>query len=69
METRPGAIPNDPSTWGPECARGIRYKDQGPVADGQKDAVRKISTGRKHRGMSSDYVEAKKQALAKARGE
>lgn len=46
--------PYDISTWGPACGRGIQYKDMGPVTDGQKGAIRKISTGRKHRGMASD---------------
>jgi hypothetical protein len=44
----------DLSRWGPECARGIRYQDMGPVKDGQKGAVRKLSRGsRKARGMAS----------------
>jgi len=46
--------PYDVSTWGGECGRGIRYKDMGPVTDGQKGAVRKISSGRKARGYASD---------------
>ena|SRR5471032_1417081 len=48
-----GGVPNV-AAWGSECARGIQYKDMGPVTDGQKGAVRKISTGRKARGMASD---------------
>ena len=54
----PGAIrnPYDVSTWGSWCGAGLQYKDQGPVTDGQKGAVRKISTGRKARGMASDHV-------------
>lgn len=48
--------PYNVSTWGPECARGIRYKDMGMVTDGQAGAMRKISTGRKARGMASDGV-------------
>ena len=39
--------PYDISTWGAECGRGLRYVDMGPVQDGQKGAVRKISVGRK----------------------
>jgi hypothetical protein len=35
------------SRWGYECGRGIKYKDLGPVTDGEKGAIRKISTGRK----------------------
>jgi len=46
--------PYDISTWGAACGRGAQYKDMGPVTDGEKGAVRKISSGRKHRGMSSD---------------
>jgi hypothetical protein len=47
--------PYDSSTWGHGCARGIAYKDVGaPVASGTKGVVRKITAGRKHRGMSSD---------------
>ena len=49
----PDAIrnPYDVSTWGLGAGTGIRYKDLGPVTDGQKGAVRKISTGRKARKM------------------
>lgn len=56
LQPRPGTNPHDISTWGPECARGIRYADSGaPVASGAKGVVRKISQGRKtHRGMASD---------------
>lgn len=52
----PGAQrnPYEISTWGTACGRGAAYKDMGPVVDGQKGAVRKISSGRKARGMSSD---------------
>ena len=54
----PGAIrnPYDVSTWGAGAEQALQYKDQGPVTDGQKGAVRKISTGRKARGMASDHV-------------
>jgi hypothetical protein len=42
--------------WG-EVSRGAQYKDLGPVTDGQKGAVRKISSGRKkYRGMASGEV-------------
>ena len=45
----------DPNTWGPECGRGIDYAKTGaPVKSGTKAVVRKISTGRKARGMASD---------------
>jgi hypothetical protein len=47
--------PYDVSTWGPECGRGFEHKQMGaPVKAGTKGVVRKISTGRKHRGSSSD---------------
>jgi hypothetical protein len=46
------------SAWGPACGRGIAYKDMGVVTDGQKGAIRKISTGRKARGMASDGLKA-----------
>jgi hypothetical protein len=39
--------------WGSGCGRGIAYQDHGPVTDGQKGAIRKISSGRKARGMAS----------------
>jgi hypothetical protein len=43
--------------WGRGCARGIQYATTGaPVASGTAGVVRKISTGRKHRGMASDTV-------------
>jgi hypothetical protein len=49
--------PYDSSTWGYGCARGIEYKQTGaPVAAGTKAQVRKISSGRKHRGMASDSL-------------
>jgi hypothetical protein len=47
----------DLSRWGNECRRGIRYIETGaPVQSGKAGQVRKISSGRKHRGMSSDGV-------------
>jgi hypothetical protein len=46
--------PYDISTWGPECGRGIQYKDMGPVTDGQKGAIRKISAGRKKTSRGSE---------------
>jgi hypothetical protein len=51
----------DLSRWGHECSRGIRYKYLGTVVDGQKAAVRKISTGRKARGMASDGLHGDSQ--------
>jgi hypothetical protein len=39
--------------WGLGCGRGLPYKDMGAITDGQKGAVRKISSGRKARGMAS----------------
>ena len=49
----PGGI--DMRRFGPECARGIRYKETGaPVDAGTPGQVRKISSGRKTRGLSSD---------------
>ena len=46
--------PYDSSTWGHGCARGIEYKTVGaPVASGTRGVVRKITAGRKHRGMAS----------------
>jgi hypothetical protein len=44
------------SAWGSICGRGLRYADMGMITDGQKGAIRKISTGRKARGMSSDGI-------------
>ena len=47
--------PNPANRWGHECARGIRYAFTGaPAPAGTKAVERKISTGRKERGMSSD---------------
>jgi hypothetical protein len=49
----PGGV--DIARWGLECARGIRYADKGsPAPAGTKGVERKISTGRKYRGLSSD---------------
>lgn len=49
----PGGI--DISRWGWECRRGIAYASHGaPVASGTHGVVRKISTGRKARGMASE---------------
>lgn len=59
----------DHSYWGPggvdvagrwgknssACGRGAAYANTGaPVPAGTKGVVRKISTGRKHRGLASD---------------
>jgi hypothetical protein len=41
------------SEWGQECRRGLRIADNGTVISGAQ-SVRKISKGRKHRGMASD---------------
>lgn len=49
----------DLSRWGTSCGRGIAYKDMGSTTDGQKGAVRKISTGRKKRRMASDDYKPK----------
>jgi hypothetical protein len=46
--------PYDISTWGPECARGMPYKNTGVTTDGAANQRRSISSGRKHRGSSSD---------------
>jgi hypothetical protein len=47
--------PSPAARWGNECARGIAYKTTGaPVTDGTAGQVRKISSGRKERGMASD---------------
>ncbi len=48
--------PYDISTWGPECARGIRHANQGTTVAG-KAASLKISTGRKARGLASADLE------------
>ncbi len=54
----PGGV--DISRWGNFCGRGIRYATTGaPVASGTKGVVRKISTGRKHRGSASDDLYGK----------
>ena len=51
--------PSPEARWGTECARGIRYQDSGsPAPSGTKGVVRKISTGRKARGMASDDYRA-----------
>jgi hypothetical protein len=48
------------SRWGHECRRGIQYHQTGaPVASGTKGQVRKISTGRKPRHLSSDDLKEK----------
>ena len=51
----------DLSRWGYECRRGLQYKDVGaPAKAGTPGQVRKISSGRKARGMASDgHQEAK----------
>jgi hypothetical protein len=55
MKDERGRDPYDINTWGPECQRGLRHKETGaPAPAGTKGVVRKISTGRKHRGLSSD---------------
>jgi hypothetical protein len=60
MKDERGRDPYDISTWGRECGRGIPYKNTGaPVASGTKGVVRKISTGRKHRGSASDDLYGK----------
>lgn len=44
--------------WGAACQRGLQYAVTGaPVASGTAGVVRKISTGRKSRGMASDGVQ------------
>ncbi len=46
---------HDLKDWGGTMYRGIAYATSGtPSPAGTKGVVRKISTGRKHRGMSSD---------------
>ena len=45
-----------PSRWGGGCGLGVKYRDHGPVTDGQAGAVRKLGGSRKARGMSSDGV-------------
>ena len=48
----------DLSRWGPECRRGCNYHTTGAaVASGTPGQVRKISVGRKSRGMASDGLE------------
>ena len=45
----------DLSRWGPSCRRGCDYKNTGaPVVAGTPGVSRKISTGRKSRGMASE---------------
>lgn len=46
--------PYDISTWGPECGRGMPYKNTGVVTDGAANQRRSISSGRKHRGSAFD---------------
>jgi hypothetical protein len=53
--------PYDISTWGPECGRGMPYKNTGVVTDGAANQRRSISSGRKHRGSSFDDL-AKSEA-------
>ena len=45
--------PYDISTWGPECGRGMPYKNTGTTIDGAANQRRNISSGRKHRGSAS----------------
>ncbi len=61
----PGCNPYDPKTWGFECGRGIKYHDVHGTKDGQKNVVRKISTGRKSRGSSSgDLLKQQERLMA-----
>lgn len=60
----PGHNPYDVKTWGTECGKGIKYKDLGSTTDGQKTAVRKISTGRKARGSSSGDLLKQERRMA-----
>ena len=62
MGLRLGGVPNI-GAWGSGCGRGLRYEDHGPVTDGQKGAIRKISSGRKARGMASDGLAAVQHRL------
>lgn len=58
------SCPYDKRFWGPEgvrvlqwggtCAMGLQYRDNGITTDGQKNARRTFSGGRKARGMASD---------------
>lgn len=49
--------PYDLSSWGPECARGVPYASTGPPPiSGTAGNIRKISVGRKARGLASDHV-------------
>jgi len=55
----PGGI--DISRWKGSCMRGLEYIQVGaPVPSGTKAQVRKFSSGRKARGMASDFVKDKK---------
>lgn len=55
--------PYDVSSWGNGCGAGVAYADTGaPIASRQAGGVRKISTGRKHRGSSSADMERSKTA-------
>ncbi len=53
--------PYDISTWGPECGRGMPYKNTGVTTDGAANQRRSISSGRKHRGSATDDL-AKSEA-------
>jgi hypothetical protein len=47
----------DISRWRRGCGQGIQYASTGaPAAAGTKAVIRKISTGRKARGMASDAL-------------
>jgi hypothetical protein len=49
--------PYDVSTWGPECGRGMPYRDTGVTTDGAANQRRSISSGRKHRGSAFDDMQ------------
>jgi coproporphyrinogen III oxidase-like Fe-S oxidoreductase len=44
----------DLNRWGSECRRGIQYHQISDFEASGPGAIRKISTGRKARGMASD---------------
>ena len=65
--TRSTPTPFDISTWGGECARGVRYADTGvPVRSGTRGVVRKITKGRKHRGSVADDLARSEERRAMA---
>jgi len=55
------------SRWGPDCKRGLRYRDQGTEIAGAGAPRHTFGGGRKARGLAADSYE--RQARMAATGE